>query len=401
MTGPHSPPASTLKPRSKGPLAGLIVIDLTRVLAGPYCTMMLADLGARGIKVEMPGIGDDARHIGPFISNADGLPSSGYFFSINRSKESIALNLKDAADRAVFERLLLDADVLAENFTPGTMDRFGYGWEALSSRFPRLVLASISGFGQTGPYRELPAYDMVVQAMGGVMSLTGEEGGPPTRVGVSIGDIAAGTHAVIGVQAALIERARTGRGKHVDISMLDTQISLLENALVRYQVEQVVPGPIGSRHPSIAPFGVFKSKVGHLIIAAGNDRKFRDLCDVLQMRDVKADPRFLSNSSRCEHHRALAARIEEALATRTAEEWLPILTQAGIPSGPMNDIAGVLRDPQLNARDMFVSLEAPGGMVLKTAACPIRFAGEQFANYRPAPELDADRNALLQELGLV
>ncbi|QOZ48714.1 CoA transferase [Bradyrhizobium sp. CCBAU 53340] len=390
-----------MKPRSKGPLAGLIVVDLTRVLAGPYCTMMLADLGARVIKVEMPGVGDDARHIGPFISNSDSSPSSGYFFSVNRNKESIALSLKDDADRGIFESLLLGADVLVENFTPGTMDRFGWSWKTLSSRFPRLILASISGFGQTGPYRELPAYDMVVQAMGGVMSLTGEEGGSPTRVGVSIGDIAAGTHAVIGIQAAVIERSRTGQGKHVDISMLDAQVCLLENALVRYQIDQTVPGPIGARHPSITPFGIFKTNGGHIIIAAGNDRKFKELCDALQMQEAKTDRRFLTNASRCEYHRALVEKIDAALADKTTGEWLSILTQAGIPCGPMNDVAAVMRDPQLNARGMFVPLEAPGGTVLKTAACPIRFADDQFASYRPAPELDADREALLQELGIV
>jgi CoA:oxalate CoA-transferase len=204
-----------LKPKSVGPLAGLVIVDLTRVLAGPYCTMLLADLGARVIKVELPDSGDDARSIGPFIDNGDGTQTSAYFFSVNRNKESIALDLKSPADRAILDRLIASADVLVENFTPGTMDRLGYGWDVLHERHPALVMASVSGFGQTGPYRELPAYDMVVQAMGGVLSLTGEEGGPPTRVGVSIGDLAAGMFATMGVQAAVIGKPDELRGQIV------------------------------------------------------------------------------------------------------------------------------------------------------------------------------------------
>ena len=316
-----------LAAKNMGPLAGLVVIDLTRVLAGPYCTMTLADLGARVIKVEMPELGDDARRVGPFIESDAGKPLSGYFFSVNRNKESIALDLKSEQDRAIFERLLASADVLVENFSPGTMHRLGYDWDSLHARFPKLVMASISGFGQTGPYRELPAYDMVVQAMGGVLSLTGEEGGPPTRVGVSIGDIGAGMFGAIGVQAAIIERQRTGVGKHVDVAMLDSQVALLENALVRYQVEGKAPGPIGSRHPSITPFGVFKAKVGHLVVAAGNDRIFPRLCEILGMADTKKDSRFTTNALRCENHSALKEIIEQALAKQLLS---PADRQAGL-----------------------------------------------------------------------
>lgn len=389
-----------LAAKTVGPLAGLVVVDLTRVLAGPYCTMMLADLGARVIKVEMPGLGDDARHVGPFIESGDGPPTSGYFFSINRNKESIALDLKSEPDRVIFERLLEDADVLVENFSPGTMHRFGYDWNTLHARFPKLIMASISGFGQTGPYRELPAYDMVVQAMGGVLSLTGEEGGQPTRVGVSIGDIGAGMFGAIGVQAAIIERQRTGTGKHVDIAMLDSQVALLENALVRYQVEGKTPGPIGSRHPSITPFGVFKAKVGHLVVAAGNDRIFPRLCEVLGMAEAKDDRRFVTNALRCENHAALKQRIEQALDNRTANEWLGILKESGIPCGPMNDIAGVMRDPQIRSRGMLMELPLPDGRPLVTAGCPVKFSGDAEAPSTPAPSLDEHRAALLKELGL-
>lgn len=389
-----------LAAKKTGPLAGLVVVDLTRVLAGPYCTMTLADLGARVIKVEMPELGDDARHVGPFIESDDGSSTSGYFFSINRNKESIALDLKSELDRAIFERLLESADVLVENFSPGTMHRFGYDWDSLHARFPRLVMASISGFGQTGPYRELPAYDMVVQAMGGVLSLTGEEGGPPTRVGVSIGDIGAGMFGAIGVQAAIIERQRTGTGKHVDVAMLDSQVALLENALVRYQVEGKAPGPIGSRHPSITPFGVFKAKVGHLVVAAGNDRIFPRLCEVLGMADTKKDNRFATNALRCENHAALKAIIEQALAKRTASEWLGVLKESGIPCGPMNDVAGVMRDPQLRSRGMLMELPLPNGRSIVTPGCPVKFSGDTEAPNTPAPGLDEHRAALLKELGL-
>ncbi len=389
-----------LAAKNMGPLAGLVVIDLTRVLAGPYCTMTLADLGARVIKVEMPELGDDARHVGPFIESDAGPPLSGYFFSVNRNKESIALDLKSEQDRAIFERLLASADVLVENFSPGTMHRLGYDWDSLHARFPKLVMASISGFGQTGPYRELPAYDMVVQAMGGVLSLTGEEGGPPTRVGVSIGDIGAGMFGAIGVQAAIIERQRTGVGKHVDVAMLDSQVALLENALVRYQVEGKAPGPIGSRHPSITPFGVFKAKVGHLVVAAGNDRIFPRLCEILGMADTKKDSRFTTNALRCENHSALKEIIEQALAKRPATEWLAILKESGIPCGPMNDVAGVMRDPQLRSRGMLMELPLPNGQPIVTPGCPVKFSGDTEAPNTPAPGLDEHRTALLKELGL-
>jgi CoA:oxalate CoA-transferase len=390
----------TLAAKSGGPLSGFAVVDLTRILAGPYCTLLLADLGARVIKVELPGIGDDAREVGPFVDNGDGTRTSAYFFSVNRNKESIALDLKQPADRGIFERLLDSADVLVENFTPGTMDRLGYGWASLHASRPKLILASISGFGQTGPYRELPAYDMVVQAMGGILSLTGEEGGPPTRVGVSIGDLAAGMFGAVGVQAAIIERQRSGLGKHVDVAMLDAQVSLLENALARWQVEGRVPGPIGSRHPSITPFGVFKARDGYLVLAAGNDRIFPALCDAIGMPALKTDPRFKTNAERCLHHGELKAVIEQALDAHAATEWLALLQERGIPTGPMNDVAGVMRDPQLRARDMLMELPLPNGRPLTVAACPVRFAGEPLRPATPAPRLDEHRSSLLRELGL-
>lgn len=274
-----------------GPLTGTLVLDLTRVLAGPYCTMVLADLGARVIKVENPVRGDDARAIGPFVGDR-----SAYFSSLNRGKQSIALDLKDDADRRIFDRLLARADVLVENFRPGVMQRLGYGWDTLHDRFPRLVVASTSGFGQTGPYAGRPAYDVVVQAMGGVMSLTGHPGSPPTRVGTSLGDITAGLFTAIGIQAALVDRFRSGVGSRIDVALLDCQVAILENAIARYAATGEVPGPIGARHPSITPFDAFATRDGYVVIAAGNDGLFARLCDVLGEPQLASDPRFSSNA---------------------------------------------------------------------------------------------------------
>jgi CoA:oxalate CoA-transferase len=360
--------------------------------------MVLADLGARVIKVELPVLGDDARQAGPFIEQEGQSPLSAYFLSVNRNKESIALDLKSPEDREIFEALVEEADVLVENFSPGTMHKLGYDWNTVHKRWPALVMASISGFGQTGPYRELPAYDMVVQAMGGIMSLTGDEGGQPTRVGVSIGDIAAGMFGVMGIQAALLERHRTARGKHVDVSMLDAQVALLENALVRYQVEGRVPGPIGSRHPSITPFGVFKSQDAHFVLAAGRDAKFAVLCEQLGRPDLVQDPRYATNPLRCENHVALKAEIEHALSEKTAAQWMTSLKKAGVPCGPLYDVAQLMQDPQIAARKMLVEFPLPSGATLRTAGNPIKFADEPQATYRPAPALDEHRQLLLEEI---
>jgi CoA:oxalate CoA-transferase len=380
-----------------GPLAGITVVDLSRVLAGPYCTMVLSDLGARVIKVERPGTGDDARHMGPFIEG-----HSAYFESINRGKESIALDLEGAADRAVFERLLGAADVLLENFRPGVLDRLGYGWETLSERWPRVILASISGFGQTGPYSDRPAYDMVAQAMGGIMSITGPAGGEPVRVGSSIGDLAAALFCAIGVVSALYERRSSGMTRRVDVAMLDSQVALLENAIVRYGVSGVVPGPLGGRHPSITPFGVFRAGNGtRLVIAAGNNAIFGRLGAALDRPALVADRRFATNDLRCQYADELHAVLEAVLGARPAEEWLALLEAARVPAAPINDVAAVLADPQVIARRMIVTLDDPAPPGLQVAGNPIKLSGLPDPPLRPgAPALDADREAILTELQL-
>jgi CoA:oxalate CoA-transferase len=369
-----------------GPLAGTTVVDLTRVLAGPYCTLLLADLGARVIKVEIPERGDDARHIGPFVEG-----KSAYFASVNRGKESIALDLKDRADRAVFEKLLTGADVLVENFRAGTMERLGYGWEGLHARYPRLVYAAASGFGHTGPYAGRPAYDLVAQALGGIMSVTGQPGGPPTRVGTSIGDIAAGLFTALGVASALLHRQQSGEGTKVDVAMLDCQVAILENAIARYLATGEVPGPIGARHPSITPFDAFETSDGHLVLAVGNDALFQKLCEVIERPDLANDARFGTNPERTEHQAALKADLERTLRSETTRTWLERLSLAGIPSAPIHDVASLLADPQVAARNMIVETPDPDAGALRSAGNPIKLSGFPDPGTRPgAPDLDAD-----------
>lgn len=376
-----------------GPLQGFTVIDLTRVLAGPYCTLLLADLGARVIKVEQPGTGDDARQIGPFV---DG--DSAYFMSVNRNKESIALDLKSPEDRKIFESLLQTADVLVENFRPGTMEKLGYDWEALHTRFPRLVFTSVSGFGQTGPYSKRPAYDMVVQAMGGIMSLTGHPGAPPTRVGVSIGDLGAGLYAAIGTQAALLQRSRTGEGDRVDVAMLDCQVALLENAISRMQVDGSAPGPIGSRHPSITPFDVFRATDGWFVIAAGNDGLFQRLCDALDLPELQNDPRFTTNPLRCLNHEELKELLELRLDSAPCAHWQELLMRNNIPTGAYNDLAAVVQDPQVHARDMLVQVQTQNGRSLTVAGNPVHVGAHRTPTTCQPPRLDQDREAILREI---
>jgi CoA:oxalate CoA-transferase len=387
-----------------GPLSGITVLDLTRVLAGPYCTLLLSDLGARVIKVERPGGGDDARRIGPFVAGR-----SAYFESVNRGKESIALDLRDAADREVFERLLGRADVLVENFRPGALQRLGYGWEALHARFPRLVHAATSGFGQSGPYAQRPAYDLVVQALGGLMSVTGQPGGPPTRVGTSIGDLAAGLFTALGVAAALLHRERTGEAIQVDVAMLDCQVALLENALARLLATGEVPGPLGARHPSITPFDAFRSADGYVVIAAGHDGLFASACEVLGRPDLRSDPRFATNELRTRNEAALKLEIERALASGSVETWLAKLAAAGIPCAPIQDLAQVLGDPQVAARNMIVEVAERGDPLrgvrgerrrLLTAGNPIKLSAFPDPPERPAaPELAEDGARIRRELG--
>ena len=391
-------------PTSPGPLDDLLIVDLSRVLAGPYATMVLGDLGARIVKVERPPSagnpgGDDSRHIGPFKAGDPG--QSAYFASINRGKESIALDLADPADRAVFDALVARADVLVENFRPGVMARLGLGWDALHARHPRLIYAAASGFGHTGPDRDKPAYDMIVQAMGGIMSVTGWPGGPPTRVGTSIGDITAGLFTVAGILAALHDRHRTGEGLLVDVAMLDGQIAILENAIARYAVTGVAPGPLGARHPSITPFAAFACGGGHIVVAAGNNGLFKALAVALDLGGLLDDPRFATNASRTDHAEALAAILEARLGGSDAAHWLAVIEAAGVPCGPLHDVAQALSHRQVVARNMAITTGFPDGSPLLAAGNPIKLSGYADPAVRAkAPALDEHRAMILADLGL-
>jgi CoA:oxalate CoA-transferase len=376
-----------------GPLSGITVIDLTRVLAGPYCTLVLSDLGARVIKVEHPDGGDLGRTLGPWFNG-----KSGYSLSVNRGKESIALDLKRGDDLDILHQLLAGADVLVENYRPGVMEKLGIGWQTLHARYPALIYAATSGFGQSGPYAKYAAFDLVAQAMGGVMSLTGHPGNPPTRVGTSVGDIVAGLFTAIGINAALVHRAKTGEGMMVDVAMLDCQVAIMENAIARYAAGET-PGPIGARHPAVAPFDAFPTKDRHIIIAVADNAAFRRLCAVIGCADVADDPLFATNALRLEHQQRLKERLSATLAARSGAEWIAALREAGIPCGPINSVEDVVNDPQVAARNMIVEVEDPTAGTVRLFGCPIKMSAFDDPHRRAtAPDLDDDRQRILREL---
>jgi CoA:oxalate CoA-transferase len=376
-----------------GPLADITVIDLTRVLAGPFCTLLLSDLGARVIKVENPKGGDDSRAYGPFING-----KSGYFIAQNRGKESIALDLKAPADVAILHRLLKNADVVVENFRPGTMERLGLGWETLHPLYPKLIYAASSGFGHTGPYSRRAAYDVIAQAMGGIMSITGHEGGPPTRVGASIGDLGSGLFAALGILTALHDRTNNGAGMKIDVAMLDSQVALLENAITRYFATGEAPKPLGARHASIAPFEPYATRDGYVVIACGNDELFVKFCRVMGRPDLSADPHFASNRVRSDHVMLLKATLEDILREHPTQHWLDLLLPAGIPCAPINSVKDAVHDPQIQARHMVLPVDDPSVAPLMVAGLPIKMSAYADADRRPAaPELDADRDRILAD----
>ncbi len=377
-----------------GPLKNLLVVDLTRVLVGPYCTMILSDLGARVIKIEAPETGDDSRKFGPFVKDY-----SAYFMSLNRGKESIALNLKNENDKKIFEKILAKADILVENFKPGTLEKWGFGWKQVNKKYPKLIYASASGFGQTGPLKELPAYDMVVQGMGGLMSVTGQPNSEPTRVGTSIGDITAGLFTAIGINAALYDRQKTGKGMFIDVSMLDCQIAILENAIARYLSKNEIPKPMGSRHPSIAPFEAFKTNDSYIIIAAGNDKLFENLCIALEVKDLVNDKKFNNNSSRSENMDELKKILENKLVNKKTNEWVKIFEKLKIPCGPIFNIKEAVENPQIEARNMIVKAYHKVIGDFKLAGNPIKMSTYKDEKIRgDIPDLDEHRDKILKEI---
>ncbi|UCH86821.1 MAG: CoA transferase [Dehalococcoidia bacterium] len=378
-----------------GPLEGIRVLDLTWVLAGPFASMILCDLGADVIKVERPPYGDVARLTGPFV---DG--QSCYFFSINRGKKSICLDLKTERGKELFLRLVDVSDVVMENFTPGTMEKLGLGYDVLQRRNPGLIYAATSGFGQTGPDRLRPALDIIAQGMGGVMSITGEPDGPPVRPGLSLGDIAAGLYTAIGVLAALRERERSGRGQLIDIAMLDCQIAILENAFVRYFATGELPKPIGTRHPIATPFQAFPTKDGWIVLALswGVENQWELLCATIDRVDLIDDSRFDTPYLRTEHHAELEPILNEAMRQKTTSEWLREFDAIGLPCGPLNNIAQAAEYPQVVARRMLVEVEHPHMGRLKLPDTPVKLSRTPGGIKGPPPALGQDTYEVLSSL---
>jgi CoA:oxalate CoA-transferase len=379
-------------------LEGIRVVDLSHVLAAPTCTMFLADLGAEVIHIEPPH-GDDSREFGPFVGTQD-KNRSGYFISLNRNKKSMVLNLKHDKGKHILRELIRVSDVLVENFRPTTMRKMGFSWEEIQKINPGIIYASISGFGHdTLPgYDTRPAYDMVAQGYSGLMSITGPEGGPPCRVGSSVGDIFAGHQAVISILAALYYREKTGRGQHHDGAMIDGLFCVLENAVARYTIEDKIPDPLGSAHPSITPFQGFQTRDSWIITPIGNDTLWATFCKVLEREELTDDPRFKSNLLRTEHKGELIPILADELKQKTTEEWSRIFDEAGLPYSPINTIKDICNDPHIKYRNMLVELDQPGVGTMHIAGSPIHLSETPGEVYAPAPRLGEHSEGIMREI---
>jgi CoA:oxalate CoA-transferase len=376
-----------------GALTGLKVLDFTRVLAGPYCTMMLADMGAEVVKVEAIETGDDSRQFGPYING-----ESAYFMSVNRNKKSMTMNLKKPESIALIKQMVGKVDVLVENFKPGTMEKLGIGYEVLREINPKLIYAAASGFGHTGPYSPRPAYDAVVQAMGGLMSITGPDGGEPTRVGTSIADITAGLFCAIGVLAAVCHLKDTGIGQKIDVAMLDCQLAILENAIARYMVTGVSPKPQGNRHPSIVPFETFDTADGVIMISVGNDNLWAKFCRAIGKEEYIDDERFDRNPKRFDNYKILRPLMAEVLMTKTTAQWQKIFDGIGVPNGPVNSIEMAVNDPQVIAREMIVEVDHPVAGMTKVPGIAIKMSETPGSIAAPAPVLGQHTGEILAGL---
>ncbi len=376
-----------------GPLNGIKVLDLTRVLAGPYATMLLGDLGAEVIKIEQPGTGDESRNFGPFKNGF-----SLYFMSVNRGKRSITLNLKTERGQAIFKQLLAHTDVLVENFRPGTMEKLGLDYDTLKTEHPSLIYAACSGFGQTGPYAQQGAYDMIIQGMGGIISITGEPEGPPVRVGTSISDITAALFTTIGILSALHHRNQTGKGQFVDVAMLDSLVAVLENAVVRYFATGEAPKPLGARHPAITPFEAFASADGHVIIALGNDTLWAKFCSHVNRPDLILDKRFRTNADRTENHAELFPILSEIMTQRTTDAWIEALGKIGVPCGPINAMDKVVSHPQVQAREMITRIAHQITGEVEVPGVPIKLSETPGNVDAPAPSLGEHTTEILTSI---
>ena len=376
------------------PLDGITVLDLTRVLSGPYCTMLLADMGARVVKIEQPKKGDDTRAWGPPFLEGE----SAYFLSINRNKESVTLDFKHPRGRAVLDGLLAKADVVVENFRPGTLAKLGLDYAPLSQKFPRLIYCSVSGFGQTGPRRKEPGYDAVMQGEGGLMSITGAADGPPYRLGVAIADIVSGMFAAYGVAMALLARERTGRGQEVDIAMLDAVAALLTYQAGNFFASGKVPARLGNRHPSIVPYETFAAADGEFVLAVGNDEQWRRFCDVAGLPD---DPRFATNRQRVTAYGELRPFVADQLRTRPRQHWIERLTAAGVPCGSVRNLQELFDDPQVHAREMIARVAHATIGSLRTLGVPVKLSDTPGAVRTPPPTLGQHTETVLgHDVGL-
>lgn len=377
------------------PLAGVLVADFSRVLSGPYCTMVLGDLGAEVVKVERPGSGDETRGWGPPFAGGE----SAYYLAINRNKRSVALDLGRTAHLEAARRLVARADVLVENFRPGTMDRLGLGYEACRERNPRLVYASITGFGRTGPARDHPGYDFVVQGWGGVMSITGEAGGDPQKVGVAIADITAGLFCATAILAALRRAEASGEGQHVHVSLLGSQVAWLANQASNYLVGEMEPVRMGNAHPNIVPYQAFQAADKPFVLAVANEALWARFCAAMEIDDVAADPRFATNADRVANREALVTRLAERFRARRRDSWLALLARAEVPCGPINSIAEVFADPQVQAIGAVETVQHPTIGVLRLVRSPLELSGTPTATRRPPPLLGEHTVEVLVELG--
>ncbi|MXZ70684.1 MAG: CoA transferase [Acidobacteria bacterium] len=392
----ETPPSHRNANPAAGALDGITVLDLTRVLSGPYCTMMLGDMGARVIKVEQPGKGDDTRGWGPPFLEGE----SAYFMSINRNKESVTINLKHPEGRRTLDALIERADVLVENFRPGTLDRMGLGYRDLAERRPDLVYCSISGFGQTGPRRREPGYDAVLQGEGGLMSITGDEDTPAYRLGVAIADIISGMFSAWGVAVALLARHRTGRGQLVDVGMLDSVAAVLTYQAGIYFATGQAPVRLGNRHPTITPYETLEAADGDLVVACGNDQLWTSFCRVLGLDGLADDDRFRTNKDRVAHREELRPLLVERLRTRNAAEWLADLKAAGIPCGGVRDLHQVFTDPQVIERAMVVAMQHPVAGAIRQLGVPVKLGDTPGAVRIPPPTLGQHTDEILGELGI-
>tara|TARA_B100000989_G_C19499510_1_gene453593 strand:+ start:97 stop:1245 length:1149 start_codon:yes stop_codon:yes gene_type:complete len=373
----------------KKPLNGINILDLTQVLSGPFATLILSDLGANIFKVEKPD-GDDSRKFSPLQHN-----KSGYFISLNRGKKSIILDLKDKKDKKIFCSLIKSCDVLIENFSYGILDKFGFSWRKLKSMNSRLIYSKISGFGSTGPMKKYPAYDVIVQAMGGIMSITGNNN-QIARVGSSIGDIVAGLYCVIGILSAIIERHHTKMGKKIDISMLDCQVAILENAITKYSITKKNPKPLGSDHPSIAPFGAFKTKDSEIVIAAGNQKIYENLCEAISRKDMKDNHLFYNNNNRSRNIKILRSEIEKTLKNKNSKFWLTKFKEYKIPCSSIEKIKDVFTNPQVISRNMILKYFDNDFGEIKVVGNPIKFDGEvNDDTAENAPELNEHKDEIM------